>query len=633
MINQYKLSAETISRVNEILELFAKETKEVRELLASYMPAVNQLQSCHAKTFEEFALLPLAREQGDNYKKDVLYDYKKLKPACVKCGEKEKVRRRTDNKYLCSVCGKIYTANHNSIVSGSKVSSLVWMQILLSMLNFYSIKETCTICRITPTTYYKIRNRLFYAMSIMMNEVKLFGQIQVDNTFVHANYKGSDLQDKEYPDDSPFVFDSFVPRPPRSRGGHYRMQDKNLNNLCIFTAIDNYGHVMATYTGIGAASSGKLNKMINNDRFLKHVPRCDPFLHGENKGEVSKEDVDLETFVISDGEKAILHYMRKIGLPTEWHVYRRNGVQVRLAQQAHDIQKVNNLHKKLKDFIRKTNYVSAKYLPGFLTMFEFIENTNASDDAIGHLFEILATPGLGKPASYYSNLFQTPNYILEISDCDNPLKKFQDNQLYTAFLYEKFKKKELLDGEILTVKRISDITGYSPASIRRIHRNFVSSKLMPQIQKYYGTGEEDKKRRTNMRKTGQFTPEMLSVYDEYCRFRKLPYEKRKPIPDFFQEMNLKYGTSYSLTGWKHICKRIVESGLREPLPPLTNAEQGFQNILDRYQQLVASYRSQNLPLPTSEVLLNILSDETGLSPLTISFRLTQARIKKRNAVV
>lgn len=638
MINQNKLSHSTITRVNELLSIFSKESKDIRELLVSYLPAQNLLQSCHAKSFEEFALLPLAREQGEGYKKDVLYDYKKLRPPCVKCGEKERIQRRGENNYFCRACGKVYTANHDSIVSGMKYSSLVWMQVLLCMLRFYSIKETCDLCRITPTTYYKMRNRLFYAMQVMMEEVKMYGTIQVDNTFVHVNFKGTNLNGNDDMEDSPFSFNNFIPRPARTRGGHYKQKEKNLNNICIFTAIDDYGHVMVRYTGIGATSSARLSKKLDATKFLKHVPKEDPFLYSvlkENGNKRTVSDAGKETLVVSDKEKAIIRYMNKLGLKLEYHVYRRNGVQQRLAGHDHDIQRVNHLHKKLKEFLRNTNHVSTKYLPGFLMLFEFSENTNASDEAIGYLFEILARPGLGKSPNYYKTLFQTPNYVLEFCQEDNPLAKFPDEQLYTAYLYEMFKTGQEVNGSFISVKEITEITNYSPSSVRRIYKNFSSSGLIPLIVKYFQINDKKahKTQKSKVEKNDKFTPEMLSVYDEYCAFRTLPRNKRQTTQQFFVDMNKKYNMNYSFTSWKRICRNVSKSGIRKPLPPLTPVEYDYSEILEEYNKIIKSYLSENMPLPKNEFILNQMSEKIRLAPVTINRYLTKARRCNRNMIM
>ena len=95
-------------RINDYLELFSRESPQIREELACTLPAYNTLLSLHAKTFEEFALIFYARRQGIDYT-DPLFSFKSLKPECPKCGEQKKIVRAKENSYLCKACNSKFT--------------------------------------------------------------------------------------------------------------------------------------------------------------------------------------------------------------------------------------------------------------------------------------------------------------------------------------------------------------------------------------------------------------------------------------------------------------------------------------------------------------------------------------------
>jgi len=541
-------------RLERYLKLLSQETPELRETLAKALPAHNKLLNAHAKTFDELALLPIAREQGLDYT-DPLFDYCCIKPSCPTCGEKCRIRSGSKS-YSCNVCKKKFTANHNSISSGSHLSSLTWMQVLLCILEFYSVNRTCDFCGISPETYYLIRSKLFYAMSILLREVKLYGNIQCDNTFVHVSYKGTSLKDDDYPDDSPFFDEDFIPREARKRGGSYHYSEKNQNNVCIFTAIDEMGHAMARYICIGASSGYKLDSSIEATKILLEAPEKDPFPFMKKQEDRISPKENTPSLLISDCEKSLEVLARRRNLHFESHVYRRDGKQVRLSKDEHNIQRINSLHRRLKDFLRKCNHVSTKYLPGYLILFEFIENTGASDEAIGHLFEILARPNLGQPPKYFENLYVTPNYMQERSNEKDPLCRYSEETLKAVYLYHR----KLNLHEKITMADISKQTGYMVKSIRRNYKNFARSNLLDKVITYYENPSKGLK--TSVRQ------ELLDMYDEYAIERRKPYVYRRIFKVFAKKMNEKYGTNFSESALEYHFRKISKLEIRPPLPPI-----------------------------------------------------------------
>lgn len=632
MAEKQKFSTETLARIDQFYDAFSKEDPDIRNAISKNLEAFNMLLNCKAKTFEDFALLPIAREQGLNTS-DPLLDLTKVRPICPKCGNSENVIRKTKNKYECKR-HDTFTANHNSISSDTNEPSRVWMQVLLCMLQFYSVKKTCDFCGISALTFYNIRNRLFYGMQLMLNEMKLYGEIQADNTFVRISYKGMDLNDIDYPEDSVFFMEDFKPRQARSRGGSYHHSEKNMNSLCVFTAIDDSGHVLTKMVDIGQTNVSTLCKKVDANKFLAVVPDKDPFLYTKkrtNKNNSSKKEPFKpgdESLFVSDGERALINFATKAGLKTEHHVYRRKGKQVKLSKNSHNIQRVNQIHKKLKEFLQKTNFVSSKYLPGYLVFFDFIENTGASEEAIAHLFEIIAKPGFGVNKEFFDKLYQIPNYIVEWGQKDNPLQKFPHMQLYSCYLYAKSKKRREEGLPFVSMREISEETGFSPVTIRRTYKNFSNSGMMDIINEHFEDNNWDKEVKKAIRKSQKYGPEVLAVYDEYVEFRKKPKSKRLTITEFFESMNKKYNLNYNTSYWQILCKKISSSGERESLPHiiegkdmvagLTPSEQARAlDYLDKYEEIERRYLRKGEPLPRQDVILNELSEKLDRSKYTI----------------
>ena len=230
------------SRVEHFLDLFSKERPDIRKEIASILPPYNELLEMHALSFEEFALQIEAEERGIDFT-DPLFSYDSIMPTCPVCKSYKNTRRKQDNILFCNTCKTNFTANNNSISSGTKCSSVTWLKVLHSIMNFSTLEETCRAAEISPMTYYNIRNRLFYGMQILMEDIKLYDIVYCDFSFARVSYKGLDLYDPDYPDDSPLFEKDYKPRESRRRGAPNKFKEIAMNSISIFTAIDSSSHV------------------------------------------------------------------------------------------------------------------------------------------------------------------------------------------------------------------------------------------------------------------------------------------------------------------------------------------------------------------------------------------------------
>lgn len=628
-------------RIEQVFAYFAQENPDVREELANALPAYNMLLSLHAKTFEEFSLMAIAKERGINYKRS-LFSYENIKPDCVKCGSSERVSRVKENLYICHACNKKFSLNHNSICSGTNSTSLKWMQVLHCLLEHYTVKRSCRYCGIAPETYYSIRTKLFYAMQILLEEVKLYGLIQCDNTFIHTSYKGIDLTDDEYPEDSIFDAINYIPRAARKRGGGYSHKEKNANSICMFTAIDNYGHCILRYAGIGNPTATKLERAVPFSRYLKMVPSKDPFPLTAKEPN-TQEYESKETLLVSDKEAAIRKYAEKMSLPLEAHVYSKNGQQVSLPKGAHNIQRVNALHRRLKDFLRKSNYVSTKHLPGFLVLFEFIENTGATEKAIGRLFEILVTPGLGHSKEFYQSLYTVPDIYSEWWSDNVALKKISYNQMLAAFMYHQKKETEAAgEDPSCTMADIMEATGFqSPNHVRRLYKNMVSAGLMGDICKAMGVPQKLIKREIQKAAVAEVPEQMLQYYDDFCTFLQSPDRDKYTYEEFLSLLNEKYGGAIKRTRFQYYVHRIEDLGIR-PVKlsdlkenrrqsrlkePRVNAR--WEETFQTYNEVVKGYKNSGQPMPLRDDILRIVGERVGLSYKTVSDHIAAAKRQRK----
>ena len=213
--------------------------------------------------------------------------------------------------------------------------------------------------------------------------------------FVRASYKGKNLQETDYEEDSIHFDPSHKPRPPRYRGEANTQSEKNSNSVCIFTTIDDRGHVIVRFAGIGVTNYRILKSNVQEDKFLRTVPTEDPFDLQKQSSSTAKAESGETSLMIADKEGALRKYAESISIPFEAHVYQREGRHMKLPEDTHNIQRVNALHSRLKSFLRNTNYISTKYLPGYLLLFEFLENTGGSQQAIEKVIQNHSHTGTG----------------------------------------------------------------------------------------------------------------------------------------------------------------------------------------------------------------------------------------------
>lgn len=365
------------------------------------------------------------------------------------------------------------------------------------------------------------------------------------------------MSDSEYPEDSIFYDTSTKPREAKQRGGPNSSKSQVRESICIFCAIDDRGHVFSRYVGIGRASIKLLKYSLKSDKILLAVPDSDPFLLQKKYKEPTTKPND-STLLIADGERAIHSYAEQNNIPVEYHVYRKNGKQIKLGKNDNDIQTVNNLHYRLKNFLRDSNYVSSKYLPGYLVMFEFIINTGATQESIGELFRILAKPGLGQPADYYSNLYTVPEYYYQSKQLGYDLPPNTSvNQLRAAYLYHK-RLEAINSGEkSSTVAEIADELGCTPATVRRQYNNLNNAGFLPNIIKFFENENSEQKIRRNS-VTTPIPSEVYAFFNEYNIEKSKPRDEQMPFQEFYDYVNKKLGIDFYSTKFSYWKKKHPE---------------------------------------------------------------------------
>lgn len=636
-----KISDADKQRVEKILDKLSRENETVRGAVATVWPSLNELQQMRARSFPEFIFKQEAINQGV-YREVGLIDYSNVAPRCPECSSIENtsmVKISGEDYVRCAKC-KAHKPNWGSISFRSKKTADAYLRVLHCLLDGFTQERACAVAQVARETYFAIRNKLAHAMEIELSKVKVYGIISCDVQEFSSNYRGLDLDD-DVPEDS--IFDEYriIPRDAKKRGGSTRHKKGDLitpdNFVSVFTCMDTRGHVVSGFVGLGKATAMNIMEVVK-DKILLTVPEEDPYPCG-NKKRVSNEDLPVgsNSLLVSDKDPAIALFAKRFGITPEAHIFREDGIQRKLPPGAHDLQKINNYHSRFRRFAQRAG-CSTKYLPLYITVFNWIEQTGATPEAIDRLLTILATPGFGKPPSYYKERYIIPNYLVQIKSKDPEAKvllNFPYPQLHAYHLYKK--RKLLLDAgrkdEAMPLSEISFRTGLSEVRIRRNFKNLYSSGYDELITKHF----HPIKSKPNASFSKQLSPERLALFDEYQSYAPKSSRVHLTLDQFTDMVNRRDNTTYTSEQLQSSFKAIEKAGLRMGMRPgryhdykkLTPAEEKSLAVYNEFLKSVQDHLDKNdLSVSQRDIKMNI-ANHYGLTESAINEYFRKARKAKQ----
>lgn len=215
-----------------------------------------------------------------------------------------------EQRYKCMDCGKRFIARSNTLMHWSHLTIDQWQTIFYSTLNNDSFAE---LVGISVTSTFYDRHKLLYVLVQLMNKDILFDRIELDETYISYQEKGYERKGK--------------------RG---LSEDK----IAIACAIDNHGH-----TVLGVGDRGR--------------PLSDTLI------EIFKYNIQKNSKVISDSQRTYHPVMK--ALQVEW-------IKIDSGEKEKDgetLSNINQLHSRIKTFIRGKRNFMTHYLQGYLALFQY----------------------------------------------------------------------------------------------------------------------------------------------------------------------------------------------------------------------------------------------------------------------
>ena len=275
----------------------------------------------------------------------------------------EKIQR-----YKCKSCGRVFTRNRKSLISGSSFSFRDWIKFIDCLYNGYTLSQIARACNISERTAHDNRTKLFYALKLLNDKVQLQGNVVIDETYLPVSFKGNHSKQENF----------VMPRAANKRGGENHAKGITDNLVCIVCAVDDNGNSIAKVAGTGVSNLGKLKYV------LKEHLGSDIFCLYSDKSPVIKSFADSCGYEIKQ-EKLL----RKGTKKTANVEFNRDTLVINRY-----LQVINGYHSRLKKFLNRFAGISTKYLSGYLYLFAWKERTKEQEpiQAYRDLLMILTEP-------------------------------------------------------------------------------------------------------------------------------------------------------------------------------------------------------------------------------------------------
>lgn len=483
------------------------------------------------------------------------YDGKEA--TCSFCGESNYVSHGTYKtasevikRYKCKKCHKVFTQVNNCIMSGSNLSFMEWVRFIDCLYSGYSVTKTAAVCGLSENAVQENKYKIFYALKQLDDEVKLSGNIVIDETYFDVSYKGNHR--KNGPN---------IKRRPRKRGGEKHTPGLSKENVCVVCAMDDEGQSVARVCGLGGPNANKLVLTL--------------------EGVFDAENVAC---VYADMEKALTKFGEIMNLPMYQQKQLKKGKKTANIQEltskvfVHNryLQRMNSYHSRLHDFVEGFGGTSSRFLAGYLYLFAWKERNKGRDkyEAYKELLDVMTKRNNQlHPEMIASGLFLPDPFRIEyLTTGFTPTKEKRAKHFVKMALADKV---YALYASGMSHVQIAKRIKMTPQGVGRIIRKYDALGLGYKTEK-----EKEKERKLlepslKRQKKAETAKQCVELYEQHCIL-----EKR--ANDFIREKAKEFRLSEQTIG-NRISKgrRIV--ALREEF--LIGGEHEVLNLRETYQAI------------------------------------------------
>jgi transposase-like protein len=261
------------------------------------------------------------------------------KSSCAKCPHCESDRIRGNGftplkiqKYYCNGCKKNFSDQTNKVWCGVKKKSDM-QKYIYGLLSGYSIRKCALDCKISINTSFIWRHKLLSCFN-QISDQSYSGILEIDELFFHESQKGS----------------RNMTRPSRKRGSAASKRGISNEQVAVIATADRQGN-----KGFAAVKLGRITK--------------------ENVEKVLENKIEKVETICSDKHVSYEAFTKDKPITHKTIMASHNQ---RVTEKIYHVQNVNNMDKRLRDFMRPRNGVATKYLQNYLNWFLALEKIKDS---------------------------------------------------------------------------------------------------------------------------------------------------------------------------------------------------------------------------------------------------------------
>lgn len=266
--------------------------------------------------------------------------------VCRKCGEEGGVAKfgkdaSGKQRYRCKYCGATFTATSYSTIAHTHCDMSKWEKYIECLLAGLSLEKCSQRCGISVRTAFLWRHKILSTLQNDQTGRVLAGIVELDEAFFSISYKGNRTKSKNF----------TMPRKAHRRGNDCKAQTGS--RACVMCALERNGQAYGEVLGKGQPTIAMLSHAFDN-RILN------------------------DSIILSDKAVGAVHYferneaLRHITLSSVANPNKKSGPPE--VKGAFHIQNVNNMHTRLRKFLRSYNGVSTKYLNHYVNLFVWLDN-------------------------------------------------------------------------------------------------------------------------------------------------------------------------------------------------------------------------------------------------------------------
>lgn len=238
--------------------------------------------------------------------------------------------RNGEQRYLCHGCARTFSARSLGLLARSKLPASVWMSFAECMADCLSLRETAKRIRVSLYTAWFMRMRVCEIMRYKTPKCRK-GIFHADGTMIMGSLKGNFNKTEFF----------SLPRCAHRNGqdGRKRTRGRSKERIVVECGINELGDCFADICDRGTAGAGELAMLLST-----RIPEGSTLVTDKHK---------------SYGATA--------------YRYKHIAIDVKDPSTG-NINMVNALHSRLKDFLRSFHGVSTRRLQRYLDWFCYIEN-------------------------------------------------------------------------------------------------------------------------------------------------------------------------------------------------------------------------------------------------------------------